>query len=38
MADLTRQNFDALAKMQENVLSTLLNKRDRMRDEDEKRT
>ena len=38
MADLTRQNIDALAKMQENVLSTLLNKRERMRDEDEKRT
>jgi polyhydroxyalkanoate synthesis repressor PhaR len=38
MADLTRQNFDALAKMQENVLSTLLAKRERMRDEDEKRT
>ena len=38
MADLTRQNIDALTKMQENVLSTLLNKRERMRDEDEKRT
>ena len=38
MADLTRQNFDALAKMQENVLSALLAKRERMRDEDEKRT
>ena len=38
MADLTRQNLDALAKMQENVLSALLAKRERMRDEDEKRT
>ena len=38
MADLTRQNIDALAKMQENVLSALLAKRERMRDEDEKRT
>ena len=38
MADLTRQNFDALTKMQENVLSTLLAKRERLRDEDEKRT
>ena len=38
MADLTRQNFDALTKMQENVLSALLAKRERMRDEDEKRT
>jgi polyhydroxyalkanoate synthesis repressor PhaR len=38
MADLTRQNFDALAKMQENVLSALLAKRERMREEDEKRT
>ena len=38
MADLTRQNFDALAKMQENVLSALLAKRERMRDEEEKRT
>ena len=38
MADITRQNFDALAKMQENVLSALLAKRERMRDEEEKRT
>jgi polyhydroxyalkanoate synthesis repressor PhaR len=38
MADLTRQNFDALAKMQENVLSALLAKRERKREEDEKRT
>ncbi len=38
MADLTRQNIDALAKMQENVLSALLAKRERMRDEEEKRT
>jgi polyhydroxyalkanoate synthesis repressor PhaR len=38
MADLTRQNFDALAKMQENVLSALLAKRERMREEEEKRT
>jgi hypothetical protein len=38
MADLTRQNFDALTKMQENVLSALLAKRERMREEDEKRT
>jgi polyhydroxyalkanoate synthesis repressor PhaR len=39
MADLTRQNIDALARMQESMLSTLLNnKREKVRDEDEKRT
>jgi polyhydroxyalkanoate synthesis repressor PhaR len=39
MADLTRQNIDALARMQESMLSTLLNnKREKVRDEEEKRT
>jgi polyhydroxyalkanoate synthesis repressor PhaR len=38
MADLTRQNIDALTKMQENVLSALLAKREKARDEDDKRT
>ena len=38
VADLTRQNIDALARMQENMLSALISKRDKVRDEDEKRT
>jgi len=38
MADLTRQNIDALARMQENMLSALIAKRDKVRDEDEKRS
>ena len=37
VADLTRQNIDALASMQENMLSALIAKRDKVRDEDEKR-
>jgi len=37
LADLTRQNIDALARMQENMLSALIAKRDKVRDEDEKR-
>ena len=38
MADLTRSNLEALAKMQESMLGALLPKRDRPpRDEDEKR-
>jgi polyhydroxyalkanoate synthesis repressor PhaR len=37
VADLTRQNIDALARMQENMLSALIAKRDKVRDEDEKR-
>jgi polyhydroxyalkanoate synthesis repressor PhaR len=36
MADLTRSNLEALAKMQESMLSALLPKREK-RDEDEKR-
>ena len=38
VADLTRQNIDALARMQENMLSALIAKRDKVRDDDEKRT
>ena len=38
VADLTRQNFETLAKMQESMLSTLLPKRDKGRDEDDKRS
>ena len=38
MADLTRQNLDALSKMQESMLSALMPKREKTsRDEDEKR-
>lgn len=38
MADLTRSNLEALAKMQESMLSALLPKREKSsRDEDEKR-
>ncbi|HET7203503.1 MAG TPA: polyhydroxyalkanoate synthesis repressor PhaR [Steroidobacteraceae bacterium] len=38
MADLTRSNLEALAKMQESMLSALLPKREKPpRDEDEKR-
>jgi polyhydroxyalkanoate synthesis repressor PhaR len=36
MADLTRSNLEALAKMQESMLSAILPKREK-RDEDEKR-
>ena len=39
MADLTRTNLEALSKMQETVLSALLpSKREKVRDEDEKRS
>jgi len=38
VADLTRQNLEALAKMQESMLNALLSKRDKDRDEDEKRS
>jgi polyhydroxyalkanoate synthesis repressor PhaR len=38
VADLTRQNFETLAKMQESMLSALLPKRDKGRDEDDKRS
>ena len=38
VADLTRQNIDALARMQDNMLSALMAKRDKVRDDDEKRT
>ena len=39
MADLTRTNLEALSKMQESVLSALLpSKREKVRDEDEKRS
>jgi polyhydroxyalkanoate synthesis repressor PhaR len=38
ITDLTRQNFDALAKMQDTVLSALLPKREKARDEEEKQT
>ena len=37
MADLTRQNLDALSKMQESMLSSLMQKREKNREEDEKR-
>jgi polyhydroxyalkanoate synthesis repressor PhaR len=38
VADLTRQNFEALAKMQENMLNALKPGRDRDRDEDDRRS
>ena len=38
MADLTRQNIDALAKMQESMLSAILPKREKSKDDDEKRS
>jgi len=37
MADLTRSNLEALSKMQESMLSALLPKREKPRDEDDKR-
>ena len=37
VADMTRQNLEALAKVQESMLSALLPKRDKGRDEDEKK-
>jgi polyhydroxyalkanoate synthesis repressor PhaR len=38
VADLTRQNLEALAKMQESMLSALKPGRDKDRDEDDRRT
>ena len=35
VADMTRQNLETLAKVQENMLSALLPKRDKGRDEDD---
>ncbi len=37
VADLTRSNLEALAKMQESMLGALLPKREKNRDEDDKR-
>jgi polyhydroxyalkanoate synthesis repressor PhaR len=37
VADLTRQNLEALAKMQESMLGALMPKREKPRDDDEKR-
>jgi len=37
VADLTRQNLEALAKVQESMLNVLAPKRDKERDEDDKR-
>jgi polyhydroxyalkanoate synthesis repressor PhaR len=38
VADLTRANLEALAKVQESMLNALLPKRDKDRDEDDKRS
>jgi polyhydroxyalkanoate synthesis repressor PhaR len=38
VADITRQNLEALAKVQESMLNVLLPKRDKDRDEDDKRS
>jgi hypothetical protein len=38
VADLTRQNLEALAKVQESMLNVLTPKRDKDRDEDDKRS
>jgi polyhydroxyalkanoate synthesis regulator protein len=38
VADLTRQNLEALAKVQESMLNALMPKRDKDRDEDDKRS
>ena len=38
VADMTKSNLEALAKMQESVLSALMPKRDKARDEDDKRS
>jgi polyhydroxyalkanoate synthesis repressor PhaR len=38
VADLTRQNIEALAKIQESMLSAILPKRDKTKDDDEKRS
>ena len=36
VADMTRQNLESLAKLQEGMLNALLSKRDKARDEDDK--
>lgn len=38
VADITRQNLEALGKVQESMLNVLLPKRDKDRDEDDKRS
>jgi len=38
VADMTKSNLEALVKMQESVLSALMPKRDKARDEDDKRS
>jgi len=38
VADITRQNLETLAKVQESMLNALLSKRDKERDEDDKRS
>jgi polyhydroxyalkanoate synthesis repressor PhaR len=38
VADMTKSNLEALAKMQESVLSALMPKREKGRDEDDKRS
>jgi polyhydroxyalkanoate synthesis repressor PhaR len=37
VADMTRQNLESLAKLQEGMLSALLSKRDKGRDEEERK-
>jgi polyhydroxyalkanoate synthesis repressor PhaR len=37
VADMTRQNLESLAKLQEGMLNALLSKRDKGRDEDERK-
>ena len=37
VADMTRQNLESLAKLQEGMLSALLSKRDKGRDEDDRK-
>ena len=37
VADMTRQNLESLAKLQEGMLNALLSKRDKGRDEDDKK-
>jgi polyhydroxyalkanoate synthesis repressor PhaR len=37
VADMTRQNLETLAKLQEGMLSALLSKRDKGRDEDDRK-
>jgi polyhydroxyalkanoate synthesis repressor PhaR len=38
VADLTRQNLEALGKVQESMLNVLLSRRDKDKDEDDKRS